>query len=121
MNKDPDYTKMNPGIRNAVRWLRDKGFDTFNSGDGATHDCCDRDRPFVAIFCTPRELSVKADLLYAQLRLELGCDIFFDNDLYLQAIYDPEDGFAVLDVDGVALLRLGADEDVPARKSELPS
>lgn len=31
-----DYDELDPGIRDTVRWLRDRGFKTTDSGDGAT-------------------------------------------------------------------------------------
>lgn len=35
MDDDIDYTTLDPGIRATVRWLRENGFHTVDSGDGA--------------------------------------------------------------------------------------
>lgn len=34
--KPVNYNALDPGIRRTVRWLRDAGFDTIDSGDGVT-------------------------------------------------------------------------------------
>jgi len=35
--KDIDYSTLTPGIRNTVKWLREQGFNTTDSGDGVTN------------------------------------------------------------------------------------
>lgn len=35
-SNEPDYTSLDPGIRQVVRWLRAAGFNTHDSGDGVT-------------------------------------------------------------------------------------
>lgn len=58
--EDIDYSKLDSGIRDTVRWLRSAGFDTCDSGDGATKqpdpDWGVRPCPHVIIDVHPHEL-----------------------------------------------------------------
>lgn len=51
---DLDYTILDPGIRGAVQYLRERGFDTADSGDGVSKPADERDRDIahVAIVTT---------------------------------------------------------------------
>ncbi len=66
---DDVVAAMNPGIRKLVVWLRTKGFETINSGDGVTHDCCcDPPFPFVAMEVEPHLIGVESKRLYRTMR-----------------------------------------------------
>lgn len=75
--KEIDYEKLNPGIRATVRFLREHGFNTCDSGDGVTHEFeCDLPGPCVHIQCDPHQLASEADRLVALLK---GVGINFDD------------------------------------------
>jgi hypothetical protein len=47
-------SEINPGIAKTVAKLQEWGYETCDSGDGATHDYeCDRPYPYVVIKCQP--------------------------------------------------------------------
>ncbi len=107
---------LNPGIRRTVAWLRERGFDTCDSGDGATHEHpCDRPYPYVAMRTLPVRLVTEAHRLVAELA-RVGVPVLsmghaFDPDgrptgVAIQASYDPGDGVAVLDLVGLDDARL---------------
>jgi hypothetical protein len=55
---------LNPGVRRLVTWLREHGFNTFDSGDGVTHEFAnDNAFPYVAITVEPSALIAEADRL----------------------------------------------------------
>jgi len=59
-----DYSLLNPGIRKMVQLLREAGFNTTDSGDGATHDCeCDHPNPYVSIEVDPESLVQQAQAI----------------------------------------------------------
>ena len=96
---------LNPGIVQLVKLLNDAGFGTTDSGDGETHDHdCDRDHGYVVIMTDSANLVTETDRLKTVLeqagilvvpqdmgRPEVGC-------CYVQAMYCPADGFAIIDV-----------------------
>lgn len=64
MTPEPNYTTLNPGIVETVRWLRANGFDTCDSGDGETHQFeCDYECPYVHMRCAPDKLVSEANRL----------------------------------------------------------
>lgn len=65
---------LNPGIRETVAFLRQKGFNTTDSGDGVTHDFgCDRDYAYVCMTVSPADsLVAEADRLLGILRCRHG-------------------------------------------------
>lgn len=102
---------LNPGIRRTVAWLRERGFDTCDSGDGATHDhVCDRPYVYVTIRCAPADLVVEAHRL-AELLRAVGVPIVPQGEAFdengracavgVVASYDPVDGFALIDLVGL--------------------
>ena len=78
---DIDYSELAPGIKETVRLFRENGFETTDSGDGASHtgdhaEDCDCEMPYanVAIVVDPGELAAEADRL-AGLLEQLGVQI----------------------------------------------
>lgn len=65
-----DLDNLNPGVRRLVAFLREQGFETVNSGDGATHLCtCDLEFPYVSIQINhDQDLIREADRLYGMMR-----------------------------------------------------
>jgi hypothetical protein len=111
-----DYAQLNPGIRETVRFLRDAGFHTCDSGDGVTHEFeCDRDYPYVTIQVAPEDLVKEARRL-RDLLLERGVPLDAIGPEYdmasIQASYDPFNETALLDLIGVddALLGRGKED-----------
>ena len=97
---------LDPGIRRVVGLLRASGFDTTDSGDGASKPAEERalDVPHVFIRTT-----AEAMLREAKRLSELLCDAMGVHDLspgVIQASFDPADGFAVLAVMGLDDARL---------------
>lgn len=75
--KEIDYEKLNPGIRATVRFLRDHGFHTCDSGDGVTHEFeCDLPSPYVHIQCDPHKLASETERLF---KLMKGAGVNFDD------------------------------------------
>lgn len=97
-------SEINPGICRVVALLNDHGFTTCDSGDGETGDhTCDREVGYVS--CTvsdPDALASEARRLRALLESR-GVQLasIGDDGVYLQASYDPIDGVAILDVEGI--------------------
>jgi hypothetical protein len=98
---EEQFNALDPGIRRTVKWLRENGFETTDSGDGskaATMECA-LNYPNVAIrIDDPDALQFEADRLYELLS---GRDIDLapqgtDCEPYIQATYDPADGSAIL-------------------------
>lgn len=101
MNEEPNYEEMNPGIRQTVKWLRELGFETTDSGDGKTGDCeCDHPYPYVAMTVGhPLHLIIETDRLVVELQ-KLGIKIEpLDEEgtaSCVQASYDAGDKYAVI-------------------------
>lgn len=107
----PNGLKLNPGIKNTVRWLNDNGFDTCDSGDGATHDFgCDRVVGYVVCPVSPGWLIEGADEL-RRLVLSRGVEVTEQNEegtaVCIQATYCPASKTAFLDLSGVSDAGLG--------------
>ena len=123
---DPiDLDPLDPGIRETVRFLREHGFETCDSGDGATKFADPRwrvdgklpeevlDFPHVAMRVSPDHLVSEADRL-AALLLTIGVELEpsapIEGVPTLQATYDPaQPGLAFLFLTDVALV----DRDQP--------
>lgn len=106
---------LNPGIRRLVRWLNESlNLKTVDSGDGQTHDHeCDRPEPYVVIMTEPHALLPTALALKDTLE-GLGIEVFAQGKgpVYIQANFDPVDGYAFIDLNGVT------DEDLPPEPDE---
>lgn len=117
---DPiDLEPLDPGIRETVRFLREHGFDTCDSGDGATKFVDPRwrvdgklpeevlDFPHVAMRVRPGDLVSEADRLLGLLT-SIGIDLSPIGPVggpSLQASYDPtQPDFAHLFLADVALV-----------------
>lgn len=105
------FADLDPGVRETVRWLRERGFETVDSGDGRSkfqpdspyyvggdydrdHECAVSEEPHVAILVPPHLLVARADELAAVLEdagLPLGRIGPGDADdpPSIQATYDP--------------------------------
>lgn len=95
LSEDIDYEQLDPGIRKVVRWLRENGFNTTDSGDGETKSDGARvfDMPHVAIRCTRRDLITEADRLEDLIVTHLRhC---YDG-IHIEGTYDPGDRSCVL-------------------------
>lgn len=112
-----DYNQLDPGIRSTVRWLRDAGFNTIDSGDGITKaeaiaEGHAMDAPHVFIRVTPERLSQTADVLLEFVQ-NSGFQVSaysLDADapgasFFIEAHYSPVDGIATVCLIG----RLDAD------------
>lgn len=99
---------LNSGVRRTVAWLNERGFRTCDSGDGETHDHeCDRDYAYVVVrIDAPDSIAHAADRLARALR-EAGVNVCAmqeeraEGEVNIQAMYDPCDGFATIDVQGL--------------------
>lgn len=59
-----DYSELNPGIRETVRFMREHGYETVDSGDGQTHDHkCGRDYPYVTALVPIMDIAKAASKL----------------------------------------------------------
>ena len=114
---DINYSLLDPGICKVVRWLRERGFDTMDSGDGVSKKLgiergLAMDIPHVIIKTEPATMAAEADRLAQTLR-EAGIAVKayehggLPNDAaVVEATYSPVDGYAVvalLGLDDVAL------------------
>lgn len=96
-----DYEDLDPGIRGLVRWLRDRDFETVDSGDGVSKEGVYDDFlpfPHVAMLTTPEKLVTESWRLKALLEAH---GITFEakdpeTDPHIDASYSPIDGHAVL-------------------------
>lgn len=95
-----DFEQLDPGIRKVVRWLRENGFETTDSGDGETKSdmTCAFDMPNVAVRVHYRDLLMEADRLADMMHSHLPSLV---HDVHIEASYDPMDRSAV-----ILLLRL---------------
>jgi hypothetical protein len=99
---DLDYETLDPGIRKVVRWLRENGFHTTDSGDGVTKRdmACAFDMPNVAMTTESKyELFDEADRLWRMLKRRLPERMHVE--IHIEASYDPMDESCV-----ILLLRL---------------
>jgi hypothetical protein len=115
---------MNPGIKETVKLLRELGFDTCDSGDGATHLCeCDAPVPYVHIKVSRAQLCDEADRLREIIESRAGATIWTremadpigeEGETYnpsIQASYVPHDGHSLISMYGIT------DADLFAPKS----
>lgn len=106
-----DYDKLNPGIREVVRRLREAGFETADSGDGSTHDhACDLEEPYVHIMVRPPYLILETDKLREVVE-SWGIELTEPNEdgtaKTIEASYSPLHSFGVISLFNVA------DTDLP--------
>lgn len=88
-----DYSQLSPGIRSAVAWIHELGFETCDSGDGSLHASgmdCAIPEPSIVVSCgDPGALVATAD----RIRAELGS---FSAGVHIQATYVPGEPAMVL-------------------------
>lgn len=95
-----DYGALDPGVRDAVRALREAGFETTDSGDGASKpDCGVADErgvvenwewPHVAVLSSREWLVSDAD------RLQSFLDAYEPGAWLVEATFWPRDGVALM-------------------------
>ena len=114
---DIDYSKLDPGIRKTVRWLRSEDFDTCDSGDGVSKPADHRnlDVPHVFMQVAPELLVAEADRL-ASFLASLGIHVQEqgpeeDGAPCIAASYDPASKVAIL-------VLVGVDDEMLAAKPE---
>lgn len=96
-----EATLINPGVRELVAFLVERGWQTCDSGDVATHDFeCDRPYPYVVVQVEAAEVLVAADTIADQLN-EAGVQLEPACGRTVQANYCPIDGRAFVEVIGV--------------------
>lgn len=72
---------LNENIVKTVALLRQHGFNTVSSGDGATEACeCDLPYPYVVIECEPLQLATEALLLHELMKAR-GVEFITEDDL----------------------------------------
>lgn len=83
---------LDPGIRNVVSFLRSRGFETTDSGDGVSKPADERvfEVPHVAIPSTPSAMVLEADYLDALMLEEFG------EGWHVEASYSTEGRSAIL-------------------------
>jgi hypothetical protein len=99
--------KLNPGIVKTVEWLQARGFQTTDSGDGATHDYeCDMPIPYVHMLVEPDKLVSETRRLRDELAT-IGVVTEPTNETgtakSIEASFDPHTNLAVLSVFNVRL------------------
>lgn len=106
-----NWDALDPGIRETVRFLRERDFETTDSGDGVTKlvdgdddDGAILDVPHVWMVVLPEHLAAEASRLRVTLRIHdirvkaFGAD---GEGVEIQATYDPVDGTAVIGLFGL--------------------
>lgn len=93
MSPEPDYSALDPGIRELVRVLRAAGFDTTDSGDGSKATWQEGALPFrhVVAQVEPGRLIVEAHRLMA-----VAAQAGYAPGWRVEASYSPWDGVALL-------------------------
>lgn len=105
---DFDASKLNPGIRRTVCWLRSLGFNTCDSGDGQTHEHdCDRGYPYVSMRGDPRDADrLRRVLMQAGIPVLSATEAWGEGGdqpagVHISYTYDPADGVGVVDLGGL--------------------
>lgn len=104
-----NYESLDPGIRETVRWLNARGFETTDSGDGVTKFAAGYstdeafDVPHVFIHCNPHDIWVQSTRLLRELTEAGFCvEPVGHSAIYIQATYDPADDSALIALFGVS-------------------
>jgi hypothetical protein len=106
-----NYDELDPGIRETVRWFRERGFDTTDSGDGVAkleliNDGCALPMPHVFIRVDPTEMRLAANTI-AKLLEQHGVNVGQVTDsseadvVSIQLTYDPSNDVAMVGVYGL--------------------
>lgn len=102
MSNIVDYNELDPGIRETVLFLRERGFNTTDSGDGSkaeTMECAEAE-PNVYMVCEAGDLILQANRLKTVLVSRFGEKI--GERARIEANYSPFDGIAILALHGVS-------------------
>lgn len=98
-----DIAGLDPGIRKTVLWLNSLGFVTCDSGDGSKAETmeCARDYPHVVVTVEDEDCLVyDTKIIVAELG-KIGLEvkpISMENDLCMQASFDPATGSSYIDI-----------------------
>ena len=100
---DFNYDELDSGIRETVRWLRDRGYDTTDSGDGVSKGGTEQastmlNFPHVVIRIVPNKMIHESVRLWETL-VEHGIDFEPKNPGYdpgIEVNYSPLDGVATI-------------------------
>ena len=109
-----EYYELDKGIRDTVMWLREKGFDTTDSGDGVSKATEQPDMtfvmeyPHVAMKVDPAKMHAEADRLW-DLLTDTGIDVFATSEVEeqempvvnVEATYFPASQSALILLTGV--------------------
>jgi hypothetical protein len=91
-----NYDELDPGIRETVRWLRQHGFNTTDSGDGVSKPADERvfSEPHVVVICSGKDLITETDrlnALIAEKQLSMP-NLWLDRDSFtIEGSYSPVD------------------------------
>ena len=106
-----DYSELDPGIREVVRWLRDAGFKTTDSGDGVTKLA--QGWPEDEVMAFPH-VNIESSLAYMLKETNELIRMLYEKRIQIEPIggdgvsiqvtYDPADGSA-------SILLLGLNDD----------
>ena len=104
MTVELDYSEIDPGIRETVRWLRSHGFETTDSGDGISKFDgpnfmgCALEYPHVFMVLRNLETAFhEADRLHSILE-KMGAFVQSAMPTYVQASYSPVDRLVILEL-----------------------
>lgn len=105
--EDIKIRDINPGIENTVKWLRERGFKTCDSGDGNTNLYeCDISIPYVHMICNPNSLFIETKRLQYELNI-IGIKVMpYSEDgksPSIEASWNPCDEFATISLYNVTI------------------
>lgn len=102
---DIDYEQLDPGIRNVVRFLRENGFETTDSGDGSKAEAMDCALDVPNVFCVvPKEVAFdEADRLQRLIceKLQVDAGALIAGGIAVELTYSPLDQVCVLSLFGL--------------------
>ena len=95
--------KLNKGIVKTVKFLRENGFDTKDSGDGETHDFdCDLTMPYVHMIVKPNKIEEESHRLKDLLEVK-GIKFGSKYMAQIEATYSPIGQAATLSIYNIKL------------------
>jgi hypothetical protein len=98
MKPPPDYTELDPGIRNVVRFLWNHGYNTTDSGDGVTKGSYGETEPHVYMTLPSHcDICLEAD----KLKKLLEAHGTLPEDVRIETTYSPVDGHRLLMLHGL--------------------
>jgi hypothetical protein len=117
-----DINGLDAGIRKTVLWLNSLGFKTCDSGDGSKAETmeCARDYPHVVVQLDDPEALVHDTHVIVEELSKLGLEVLpisMEDDLCMQASYDPATGSAFIDIMHISDVMLPPELDEQALTS----